>query len=111
MTTLKIEEHDAVRLIATILREDLSLQPARANEIASKICTRISVGMLDLRRAGYGAGWRAVRRYPPYGEATVELVAKLRERLPQADKETLNFVWEMVYEHGSEVPDSVMPRL
>jgi hypothetical protein len=107
MTTLKIEAHTAERLVARILRDDLKLQPDKANKIASTICSGISAAMPDPLRAGFGAGWRAIERHPPRGEIT-GIVAKLRRKIPQADEETIDDVWRTIYEYGQEIPDADM---
>lgn len=112
MSTLKIDKHAAERIVALILREDLKLAPARANELALKIGTRLDTAASDLLRTGYGQGWRAIGRYPPYhGEVIAEMVTKLRKHIPQADKETLDTAWDVIYQYGREVPDATMSNL
>ncbi|HEY9713623.1 MAG TPA: hypothetical protein V6C72_09140 [Chroococcales cyanobacterium] len=111
MAILQIERHVAERLIALILREDLKLAPAKANEIALKVGIRMDAAAADLLRTGYGQGWRAIERHPPYyGDLVNEMVGKLRQRIPQADKELLDDAWEMIYEYGREIPDAVMVK-
>lgn len=111
MTTLKIEKHAAERLIARILRDELKILPAKANEMATKICSGIEFATPDPLRSGFGAGWRAIPRSAPRGEVATEIVAKLRQSIPQADKEMLEDLWSIIYEYGREVPDAVIADL
>ncbi len=112
MAILQIDRHTAERMIALILREDLKLAPAKANEIALRVGTRMDAAATDLLRTGYGRGWRAIERSPPYyGDLVTEMVGKLRRRIPQADKDTLDHSWDVIYEYGREIPDSVMLNL
>lgn len=109
MATLKIDRHAAERIVAQVLRDELKLNPAQANEIALKVGIRMDATATDLLRAGYGRGWRAIGSRPPhYGEEVTEMVNKLRRWIPNADKDTIDHAWTVIYEYGREVPDSAM---
>jgi hypothetical protein len=38
------------------------------------------------------------------------MVSKLRKWIPNADKDTIDHAWRVIYEYAREVPDSAMTQ-
>ncbi|MCZ7658890.1 MAG: hypothetical protein M5U07_14060 [Xanthobacteraceae bacterium] len=108
MTTLTIDEHDAQRLFALILREELKMQPAQANMLAETFCRRIRATMPQREKSWHVDNWRAIQERPGRNP---DLVAELRRRLPPVDQELAEQIWKVVYEFGRDLPVDVMAKL
>jgi hypothetical protein len=108
MTTLTIDEHEAQRLFARILREEMKLQPSRANTLADTLCRRIRAAMPERQRSWAVGGWRAIEEYP---KQNPELIAEMRRYVPQVDQETADDLWRIIYQFARDLPVEVMARL
>jgi hypothetical protein len=108
MTTLTIDEPEAQRLFAQILRDELKLQPTKANELAETFCRRIAATMPQRERSWAVSNWRAIQEYP---RRNPELVAEMRRYLPQVDQEVADDLWGVVYQIARDLPVEVMAKL
>jgi hypothetical protein len=108
VATLTIDEHEAQRLFALIFRDELKLQPARANELAETFCRPIAATMPERERSWVVSNWRAIQEYP---KRNPELVAEMRRYVPQVDQEVANDLWRAIYQFARDLPVEVMARL
>jgi hypothetical protein len=108
MTTLTIDQHESQRLFALILREELKLQPEQANALADTFCRRILATMPERVRSWGVSDWRAIQERP---RRNPELVAELRRYVPQADQESADAIWRVIYRFARDLPVEVMAKL
>jgi hypothetical protein len=108
VTTLAIEEHEAQRLFAQILRDELKLQPSQANALASTLCRRILASMPKRERSWVIGDWRAIQEH---ARRNPELVAQLRRYVPNADQELADDIWHVIYRFGRDLPVEVAAKL
>ena len=108
MTTLTIDEHEAQRLFALILRDELKLQPSQANTLADTFCRRVLATMPRRELSWAVRNWRAIQEYP---KRNPDLVAEMRRYVPQVDQEIADDLWRVVYQFGRDLPVEVMAKL
>jgi hypothetical protein len=104
---IKLNKDKARRLIARMLRDEGKMIPAKANDLATRICD----GMISAMEMPVHPGLRNARvipDHPPYGQAS-QLADLARSIRPdQSDHATAEAVWDMVYKYGYAVPDAVV---
>jgi hypothetical protein len=108
VTTLTIDEHDAQRLFAQILRDELKLQPAQANALADTFRRRVLATMPVAEQSVALSEWRAIQKYPGH---MPEFVGELRRYVPQADQESAHDIWRAVYKFCRDLPVDLMAKL
>lgn len=106
MADLRIEKEKAERLVALILREDLGMNPAIANDLSLKICNRVQAAMAVPTKPGL-RGYRMIRRYPPHDRED-DFTAEIASKLADIDNHLARVLWEMVYERGRDLPDDIV---
>jgi hypothetical protein len=102
MTTLAIDQHEAQRLIASILRDNGKLLPAQANAISDMICRRILATMPQRARSWQVRNWRAIDEYPPTDCS--DIISEMRRYVPNADEKTVSGLWHAIYKVGRDIP-------
>jgi hypothetical protein len=100
MSEITIDSAKAERMVAQILRNDASLLPSQANELAANICRRLSSAMSTPTHAPL-QGCRLIRKSPPYDS---DFTAAVRKRIANIDDAMARELWELVFDRALDLP-------
>lgn len=106
MTEIRIDTAKAERMISQILREEKHLLPADAKALAANICRRLTTAMATPTNPPLRS-YRIIPSTPPYGTDFNNAVAK---KLAEAGDNlwNANDLWKLVYNHGRDLPATVV---
>jgi len=101
MPQIQIDAERAERIIAQVLRDEQKINPSRANELASILCTRLRASVRTEAHVGL-RGSRIISRMAPRGfeQAVSEKIADVNYRVAAE-------LWELVYQRGRELPPEI----
>jgi hypothetical protein len=102
MPQIRVDENNAIRLIARVLRDDGKLSPADANSIASTIMAGLKAAETSKTKPGL-AHHRLIPSYP--STATVAKIVR-SERFKLAEDDVW-WLWKLVYDEGQDPPSDV----
>ncbi|MBW5438576.1 hypothetical protein FXB41_28580 [Bradyrhizobium canariense] len=103
MAEIRLDAARIERIVSQMLREDAKLLPAKANELAAKICTRLNASMATPTQP-HLSGYRIIPSYPPfYGDFQQALSKKIADVNGRVARE----LWDLVYERGHDLPPAI----
>ncbi|MGY3036172.1 hypothetical protein ACVIIV_005342 [Bradyrhizobium sp. USDA 4354] len=103
MAEIRLDAARIERIISQTLRDDAKLPPAKANELAAQICTRLTASMATPTNP-HLSGYRIIRSVPPFdGSFTRAVSAKIADVNYAVARE----LWDLVYERGQDLPPAV----
>lgn len=100
------------RIISQVLRDDGKLPPAKANDLATIICLRLSTSM-PLPNNQQLRGYRMIahfgpRKRPSDGVDFDDFANDLQKKIGgDVDDATARAVWELVWNYSDELPPGV----
>lgn len=103
MPEIRLDSDRIERIISQTLRDNGGFLPAKANELAAHICTRLNASMPTPTHP-YLRGYRIIAEHPPYNSGFVEAVS---EKIADVDYRVASTLWELVYERGHDLPPAI----
>lgn len=103
MAEIRLEAARIERIISQTLRDNAKLQPAKANELAAQICTRLNASMATPTQP-HLSGYRIIRSSPPFSGDFVDAVS---QKIADVDYNVASVLWELVYERGHDLPPAI----
>ena len=101
MADLRIDQDEAHRLVAQILRERFN--PAEANEFAKKICNGLHAAMNPSARPSL-RGWRMIPPSLPH-PMDKEFETDVQQVVVAERHHMARDLWDTAYKYGTDIPD------
>jgi hypothetical protein len=100
MPDITIDAAKAERMISELLRNERSLLPADANDLAANICRRLKAAMATPTNQPLH-GYRLIRNTPPYGSDFTQALAL---KIADVNDRVAHELWVLVYDRARELP-------
>jgi hypothetical protein len=103
MAEIRLDAARIERIVSQTLRDDAKLLPARANELAARICTRLKASMATPTQP-HLSGYRIISSSPPFGGGFVDAVSR---KIADADYKVASVLWDLVFQQGHDLPPAI----
>lgn len=100
MAEIRLDAARIERIISQMLRDEGKLPPHKANELGSRICTRLNASMPTPTQPYLPSTVPP----PPFGGDFVSAVSK---KIADVDYKIASTLWELVYERGHDLPPAI----